>query len=169
MSKNRPAPVPVFYQTAGALHFPIMEDLLNIQDDNLGGLRLIKFTPIRFLLSLNPIQFLNGRDWISIYCTPETGVLAEQTQEDDNGFPQNVSVTCTVPKIREDVHQILASYRGEICVVDCYDQNGNQRRVGTSAGQVRLYDQSTTGTAAADLNNYTINFKGTQLETAIFI
>lgn len=151
------------------MEISIMEDLLNTDDDNLGGLQELRFTPIRFLTSVNPLTFLTGRTWITIQCTPESGILNEQTAEDDHGDTQNVTIPCAIPKIRPEIHAVLNKYRREICVIECRDMNDYWRRVGTWAGQIRLYDQSSTGGAVTDMNGYNIQFKGRQLKPAIFI
>jgi hypothetical protein len=145
-----------------------MEIITNIQDDNLGGLASLRFAPDYFFSSFNPISFYAGFDWISVQCTSETMVFTEKTVDDDNNGFQDTLISGTIPMIRPDVHDILNKYRRQRCIIECEDQNGLQRRAGLT-GRLILMDSNNSGTAVADLNSYTIQFTGQQLQPAQFI
>lgn len=146
-----------------------MDDITNIQEDNLGGLLLIKFAPLRFFASLNPVAFNSGCDWINIYCTAETMQFMEKAVNDDNIGYHQVTITGQVPKIRADIHATLQKYRLQQAIVQCEDNNGFLRQAGTLDNGLILVDQSATGVQVADANGYTFQFTGNQLETAPFL
>jgi hypothetical protein len=146
-----------------------MDNITNIDDDNLGGLSLVKFAPLRFFKSLQPVVFNTNCDWITLQATTETMLFKEASAQDDHGGFQNVGISCSVPKIRPEVHAILKNYRHQKCVVQCEDNNGYLRLAGTLAEGLELADQSTTGGAVSDLNGYNIQFTGKQLDPALFL
>jgi len=145
-----------------------MEDITNIQDDNLGGLQLIRFAPIEFFATAAAGTFKPGFDWIKVECTKETMQFNERTGDDVNGGYVDITISGSIPKMRPEISAILAKYNRRPVIVETQDNNGFDRRSGLS-GRVILLDQASTGSDVSDLNNYQLQFTGRQLKPSLFI
>lgn len=148
-----------------------MENLQNINEDNLGGLNVLKFAPRYFFSSLVPTAFTfkPGLDWIRIEITSETASVDQETSEDEAGDLVTVNISAPLPKQRPEVDLLLKRYRSLPCVVWFRDQNGFEMVTGMYPGELILQETSNTGVLASDLNGYKISFKGTQTDKAYFL
>lgn len=148
-----------------------MDILQNINEDNLGGVNVLKFAPRYFFSSLIPtaLAFKPGMDWIMIEITSETAFVDQETSEDDAGDLVTVNISAPLPKQRPDIDLILKRYRNLACIVWFRDQNGYEQVTGMYPGDLKLQETSNSGTLVTDLNGYKISFKGTQTDKAYFL
>lgn len=148
-----------------------MEIFTTIQDDNLGGLVDLYFAPTYFFSNDNPIAFKAGKDWIHVQAILETYNFDEQTAVDEHGDYQVITISCSVARIRPEIHALLQKYRGQRMLVKTLDMNDCTRLAGTLEpdGGLMLTDQSTTGGAITDRNGYKIQLTGKQLQTSKFL
>lgn len=148
-----------------------MNDLKTINDDNIGGLHLLRFAPRYYFSSLDPkaLVFKPGYDWIQIEVIPETSGISHDTAVDGTDDYYNQTITASLPKERPDIDIELAKHLGVACLVRVHDQNGYERIAGYAAGELFISHSSSTGEKTIDENGYKINFKGKQLLKAAFI
>lgn len=151
--------------------FNAMTNLETINDENIGGLHLLRFAPKHFFSSLDPaaLVFKPGQDWIQIEIIPESGAIEHENVADDAGDHYNITASARLPKERAVIDKQLNKHKGLPCLVWLLDQNGYERLTGHELGELLLFHSSSSGAAAADPNGYTITFKGKQLNKAIFL
>lgn len=148
-----------------------MNDLLTINEDNIGGVYLLRFAPRHYFISTDPkaLQFKTGLDWIQIEVIPETARIDHETATDDAGDHYNITVSASLPKERPEIDAELEKHLGLPCLIKLKDQNGYERLTGHTLGDLFLSHSSTSGEQASDANGYKINFRGKQLKKALFL
>ena len=145
-----------------------MYDISNIQDDNLGGLQQICIAPLSAFLSLSPLTFRSGHDWMIINCTSETMPFEERMYNDANGFYYDMALSGSIPQLRPDVEDKFREKCGIPLIVLFQDNNGVKRLAGTT-GRVTMLYRSATGTEVNDLNGYQVQITGRQLKSCLFL
>lgn len=145
-----------------------MENISNIQDSNLGGLKQIRIAPAFFFASIFTATFKNGYDWITIDFTKETMPFNERWVDDVNNGYADTTIGGAMPQIRAEVNATLQKYSGKAVIVECEDNNGNLRRAGTSGRLIMLYSAG-TGTDVADMNGYQVQIAGRQRKPSLFL
>jgi len=148
-----------------------MDNLLTINEDNIGGIQILQFAPRYYFQSVSPgaIVFKDGRDWINIEIISQTGTIDHESVTDDGGDYYNVSASAALPKERPDIDSVLDQHKGLPCLVKMKDQNGYTRITGCFLGELLISHTSTSGTKAEDENGYRISFKGKQTLKAQFL
>lgn len=146
-----------------------MNDINKHCSDNIGGVYLLKFIPKTDVSSIpatingkvcEPVILNSGARWYEFYGTEGTKSLKEDQQPSEHGDYFKLKLAGSTPKIRTDVSDIFNEMKDQEFIIDCTDNNGNRRLLGTINEPLRFQFTSDTGNGAANKNAYTFEFYG---------
>lgn len=145
------------------------KDLEKFENDNIGGVNSFKFIEAKHIVSMHqPLggaihtapQLAAGSAWREAYCTLGTMYLKEESQKSEHGTYHNKEFGGIVPKDRPEVLELLDFLKDEKFVIDCIDNNGQRKLVGTPDEPLSLETGHDTKPDVSGRNEYKIVFKG---------
>lgn len=137
--------------------------------DNLGGVNTLKFIPVAGVASIAPVLggaihtgvVLNDNyAWYELPFTLETMGFKDEGQPSENGTFYNKQIVGIVPKHNAEKINFLSNTDNVKFIVDCLDNNGIRRLVGTVAEPLILIVSADTKTSVAGRNEYLLTFTG---------
>lgn len=139
---------------------------LNVQPvNNVGGNYSLRVVPAigttPNLAPGAPITFRDGFRWYYIYGTDQTKLYAEKQSGSDNGPYWELTIELFVPGDDADRRRLIAEMVRYRFILQCEDNNGLLRQVGTYEQPLELTSQFTTGKTVGDQRGYMLSFKGT--------
>lgn len=158
-----------------------MTDLLFAGGNNIAGLFKIRCAPVAGILTLplpapaGPIQvstgptFAQGYAWYTIYGTEGTKDYSEEQQMTDNGPVWAVKLSLFLPGDSADNRGSLLEMTHHRFVVECQDNLGLWRRVGTKEQNLELSYRFGTDAAAGGRRGNWLTFSGQLTAPAPFV
>jgi hypothetical protein len=138
--------------------------------DNLGGLLKIWAVPTSvYSISGKAVTFSSTDDIYEIYCTPESMLFSEQSEQTGAGTLFNTLVSGFIPKDSEEVLAAKNDMARKPYIVIFIDGNGNYKAAGTANEPLRLADNLSSGQQVSDSAGNQIEFSGKTLTRAVFI
>jgi hypothetical protein len=146
-----------------------MNDINKHCDDNLGGVYLLRFIPKTDVSSIalpikgrvcEPVVLNAGACWYEFYGTEGTKNLKEDQQPSEHGDFFKLKLSGSTPKIRTSISDTLNEMKDKEFIIDCIDNNGHRRLLGTINEPLRFQFTSDTGNSAPNKNAYTFEFYG---------
>lgn len=146
-----------------------MNDINKHRGDNLGGLYHFRFIPKNDVNSIpvaisgkicEPVELKSGARWFDFYATEGTQSFNEDQQTNDHGNYFKLKLSGSTPKIRTEVSDIFNEMKDQEFIIDCTDNNGNRRLIGTINEPLRFSFKSDTGNGAQNKNAYSFEFYG---------
>ena len=144
-----------------------MNDINKHCEDNLGGVYFFRFIPKTDVSSISepingkvcePVALIPGARWFDFYGTEGTKSLKEDQQQSDQGDYFRIKLSGSTPKVRTDVSNTLFDMKDQEFIVDCIDNNGHRKLLGTIKEPLRFSFVSDTGNAAQNKNAYAFEF-----------
>ncbi len=150
-----------------------MEDINKHCDDNLGGVFLLNFIPVKEVASLAApvdnkvcealVTTATGR-WRACYGTEGTIKFTEDLQEDPNGDFHKVKLMLFTPKDRTELSNTLNLMRNKKFIVEYTDNNNHRKIIGTPDEPLSFRYSLDTGNAVPSRNGYALEFYGDVVE-----
>jgi len=150
-----------------------MMDLNYAGGDNPAGIYLIRCVPVVGVKSLptpatggpmevaGPPVFHPGYAWLQLYGTEGTKTYAEEEEETDNGPIWSVSVGLFLPNDSSLVRSNLSQMARHRYILECQDNSGQWRRLGTQVESLQLKYKFSIGAQVSDRRGATLTFSGT--------
>ncbi|MBD2700131.1 hypothetical protein IC229_05760 [Spirosoma sp. BT702] len=150
-----------------------MTDLLFAGGNNPAGHYLIRCVPVIGVQSMpepaaggpmvvnGPPTFKSGYTWIKLYGTEGTKTYDEQQQEVDDGEIWNLTISLFLPGDSAQQRTALAQMVRHRFVVECQDNTGTWRRVGTKTQSLQLTYRFGVGGPMGSQRGATLTFQGT--------
>lgn len=145
--------------------------------DNLGGLNHIRFVPARLVNSISPVyngaihlavELKANAAWYELPYSIETLGFKDEQQESEHGAYYTKQITAIVPQHNDEKNNFLSVMDNERFIVDCLDNNGKRRLVGTIAEPMQLKKMADTKNNVAGRNEYQLTFTGTGTQLSPF-
>lgn len=145
-----------------------MTDLNYQPVNNIGGNYLVRVVPAigttPNLAPGAPITFREGFRWYFIYGTDQTKLYDEKQSISDNGPYWELTIGLFVPGDAADRRKQLAEMVRYRYILQCEDNTGLLRQIGTFEQPLELTYEFSTGKSVGDLRGYMLSFKGTLSE-----
>lgn len=140
-----------------------MTDLNYDPVNNIGGLYRIRFVPVAGItptLATGTPNFRDGFRFYTAYGTESTRLYEERQSTSDNGPIWDLTVSAFLPGDNPERRTQLAEMVRHRFIIQCEDNNGLLRQVGSYDQPLELSYQFVTGKAVSDLRGYALTFRG---------
>lgn len=149
-----------------------MTDLTFGGGNNIGGQYLLRCIPVVGVanlpipatagpISAGAITLKSGFSWINIYGSEQTKSYNEEQAETDNGPLWSVSTSLFLPGDSAQQRTTLQQMSRHRFIVECLDNVGLWRRLGTPVEGLSFAYKFAVGAAAADKRGAVLTFSGT--------
>lgn len=146
-----------------------MNDILKHCEDNIGGVYLFRIVLSSDVIGIaerfngkvcEPVTLKAGARWYDFYGTEGTMDLKEDQQENDHGSYFKIKLVASVPKIRTSIDETFEDMKNKKFIVDCIDNNGHRKLLGTISEPLQFKYSAGTGVGAPNKNGYSVEFYG---------
>lgn len=153
------------------------KDIDRFENDNLGGINSFKIIEAKHIIGWPPVYagcihtapiIAPGAAWRTIYCTEGTMQLKDDQQPSDHGAYHTKEFSGNTPKDRPEVLELLNHLKDEKFVLDCLDNNGQRKLVGTPSEPLTLVSSADTKNSVPGRNEYKLVFKGDGINKSPF-
>lgn len=147
-----------------------MSYAVNMEEgENLGSLRLVSLAMKYWLDSVNPVSFKISYDWEAMDFVPETAFVKEVSKDTENGTEYSYQVSFLFNRQNAAMYTTMRKYIEGRGVIDCTDNNGLRRIIGTPESPVTFNYDADTGQGYSSLNYYKISATWVSSEPAVIL
>lgn len=137
--------------------------------DNVGGVAQYELCHVDDLVSFYPVRFKPGRYWQCVRHVPETGTLADEELDTDNGvtYSYSGSFKRQYPSERDELD--MSRYMGKCTIWRITDMNRRIYLLGTPENPVSLSRSGNRGARPSDMAHNEFKFSVVQVDRAMAV
>lgn len=115
------------------------------------------------------LTLVAGSTPAEIEFTEDTGRISETEEDSDHGIQYNYEISCKIPKLQADNHDLLGDLRRKKLLILAQDGNENWWLTGQPGAYFKIDISKDTGANTQDRNNQELKISASLPDGSVFV